>query len=610
MRPGVPLRFAAPMDARELSLLVQRDREAARRAIDGLTPEQAAPLLAQLPSRELWQLVFLARNPTGLVRALPRSTFFTLFHEVGPADAVELLPLATPTQVGFCLDLECWRRGELSTPRIDEWIHRLREAGPRTLARHLAQLDFELLAAMFVGRMRVIKRHEDVDPVELDDPSLITLDDLFYFSFEEDVEENVAFELTETIKVLRQRTPELAIDLLESLRQDLPSEVTEEARRLRDGRLADEGLPDLERALAVLARLEPSRFDPELHRKLDPQAAGEATVGAELVPVVNAEASFLVAALGALDAGVRAGVERELAFLTNAVLVATVHDFADLGEVRRQAVQAVSCLGLGLERLTSGDVASASELLRTVRLEAIHRVGRTLVTDLAARVSRLRRETPLAAFGGRATILGHVVARTMDTLGANPPSYPLALDVEGETGVRAFESVADLARVDAVLTRGEALAVLVFHRLMPDPDEWRAIDLAGCTTERLTELSAHQLVATIVANLLLSREPSFVPIAAEHLGDLADRVAAARPRGAASTAVPGEVAAWLEPLLDGLPLAVTGVARKLIEECCESLSAQLGVFAGGGPIDPLAVPVVVVRAPGLIARTERDLPPL
>lgn len=598
------------MDASELSLLVQRDREAARRAIDGLTPEQAAPLLAQLPPRELWQLVFLARNPTGLVRALPRSTFFTLFHEVGPADAVELLPLATPSQVEFCLDLECWRRGELSTARVDEWIHRLREAGPRTLARHLAQLDFELLAAMFVGRMRVIKRHEDVDPVELDDPSLTTLDDLFYFSFEEDVDANVALELTETLKVLRQRTPELAIDLLESLRQDLPSEVAEEARRLRDGRLADEGLPDLERALTVLARLEPAQFDPERHRKLDPQAVGESTGGADLVPVVSAEGSFLVAALGALEAGVRAGVERELAFLTNAVLVATVHDFADLGEVRRQAVQAVSCLGLGLERLTSGDVASAPTLLRTVRLEAIHRVGRTLVTDLVARVSRLRRDTPLAAFGGRATILGHVVARTMDTLGANPPSYPLALDAEGETGVRAFESVADLARVDAVLTRGEALAVFVFHRLMPDPDEWKAVDLAGCTTERLTELSAHQLVATFLANLLLAREPSFVPVDAERLRELVEHVAATWPRGAGSAPVQGEIAAWLEPLLDGLPLAVTGVARKLVEECCESLSAQLGAFAEGGAIDPLAVPVVVVRAPGLIARAERDLPPL
>ena len=596
------------MDPIELSLLVQRDREAARRLIDGLTPAEAAPLLAQLPSRELWQLVFLAKNPTGLVRALPLATFFTLFHEVGPADAVELLPLATPAQVEFCLDLECWRRGEIATARVDEWIHRLREAGPRTLARHLAQLDFELLTALFIGRMRVFKRHEDVDPIELDDPSLNTLDDLFYFSFDDGVEQSVALELTETLKVLRQRAPELTVDLLESLRQSLPSEAVEEARQLRDGRLADEGFPDFERALTVLARLEPEQFDRERHRKLGPETI-DASTGAELVPIINAEASFLVASLAGLEPAVRASVERELAFVTNAALVATVQDFADLGEVRRQASQAVSCLGLGLERLASGDVASASELLRIVRLEAIHRVGRTLVMGLVTRVSRLRRETPLAAFGGRATLLGHLVARTMDALGATPPAYPLALDVEGETGVRAFETLADLARVDSVLARGEALAVFLFHRLMPDPEAWKAVDLAGCTIERLTDLSAHQLVGTIVANVLLSRRAAFAPIPVENLGELAQRVAAAL-RPAAPGVAARAVDDWLEPLFDGLPLAVSGAARKLADECCEALVTQLGAFEAGTTVDPLAVPVVVVRAPDLIALTDCDLPPI
>ncbi|MBK7972879.1 MAG: hypothetical protein IPK07_06225 [Deltaproteobacteria bacterium] len=596
------------MDPNELTLLVQRDREAARRLIDGLSLDEAAPVLAQLPSRELWQLIFLARNPTGLVRTLPRTTFFTLFHEVGPADSVELLPLATPRQVEFCLDLECWRRDELATNRADEWIHRLREAGPRTLARHLAQLDFEFLIALFAGRVRVMKRNEDVDPVELDDPSLSTFDDLYYFSFAEDVEANVALELTQTLKVLRDRTPELTVDLFEALRQDLPAEVVEEARRLRDGRLADEGFPDFDRALETLARLEVERFDLERHRKLDPGSIGASTTGSELVPVVNAEASFLVAALGALEAGVRAGVERELAFLTNAVLVATVRDFADMSEVHRQAVGTVSCLGLGLERLARGDVASAAELLREVRLEAIHRVGRTLVTDLVTRVTRLRRETPLAAFGGRATILGHVVARTMDTLGATPPSYPQALDVEGETGVRAFESLADLERVDAVLTRGEALAVFLFHRLMPDPHEWQGMDLEGCTVDRLTDLSAHQLVATMLANVLLAREARFEPIPVECLADLGERVAAVLRPTAASGALASAVEQWLEPLLDGLPLAVTGVVRRVVEECREALVTQLGAFPSESTVDPLAVPIVVVRAPELIARTERDLP--
>ena len=60
--------------------------------------------------------------------------------------------------------------------------------------------------------------------------------------------------------------------------------------------------------------------------------------------------------------------------------------------------------------------------------------------------------------------------------------------------------------------------------------------------------------------------------------------------------------------LDGLPLAVTGVVRRVVEECREALVTQLGAFPSESTVDPLAVPIVVVRAPELIARTERDLP--
>ncbi len=595
------------MDPIELATLVDKDRDAARHALDGLSVEAAAQLLSQMPSRDAWRLIFLARDPQALVRALPKTTFFTLFHEIGAADAGELLPLASHQQVEFCLDLECWQRGELATERVDEWLRRLAEVGERTLFRHLAKLDLELLVAMFAGRIRVAKRNEDVDPLEMDDPEVTTLDDLYYLSVD-DAERASAQELIEVLRVLRNRSPELTVELMEELRRELPSEATEDARRLRDGRLWDEGLPDFDSALEVLARLDASDLDDPRYRKLASGSPDAEATGAELVPVVNADASFLVAALARLAPADRSRVEHEIAHLTNTVLVATVGDFADLAEVHRQATYAVDCLGIGLEHASHGQSADAAERLRTVRLDALFRVGRTLIQGLVTRAHRLADAASRAGFGGRATILGHVVAQTIDSLRAATPTYPRALDADGEIGTRWIESVADLGRMDAVLARGEAAAVFLLDRLYPAAASWEAVDFTDCTVERLGELSAHQALATVAANLLLGGDGAFAPIPVESLEELRGRLAAIPVDATNGPARVPELERWLEPLLADLPLAVTGVMRRLVDESTSALLSQLGQLGENEPIEPLAIPTLAIRAPGIVRAAREEIP--
>ncbi len=587
------------MDPVDLATLLRSDRDGARQALDSLSVEAAAQLLSELPSRDTWRLIFLAHDPQALVRALPKGTFFTLFHDVGAADAGDLLPLASHEQVEFCLDLECWQRGELVVERVDEWLMRLAEAGERTLFRQIARLDFELLLAMFAGRVRVTKRHEDVDPVEMDDPDLTTFDDLYYVALE-DVEGARGQVLTETLRVLRSRAPELAVDLLEALRQELPSAAVEDARRLRDGRVWDEGLPDFDCAMQTLARLDVRDLDSPRHRKVASKRADVDRVGTELVAVVDAETTFLVAALAGLAPAERAEVEHELAHLTNTVLVGTVCDFADLADVRRKATHAVGCLGIGLEHASHGRTAEATELVRKLRLDAIFRVGRTLVSDLVKRAERLADAATHVGFHGRTTILGHVVAQVVDALRASTPTYPRALDDEGEIGTRWLESLADLRRVDAVLARGEAVAVFLFDRLRPAAASWDAIDLADCTATRLSEISAHQAIATLAANLLLGNDGEFAPIDVASLPTLRNRLARAAHEGPSDPPRLSELEHWLEPRIADLPLAVTGVVRRVVDEAVAALLTQLGAFHEHDPIEALAIPTLVIRAPGVL----------
>ncbi len=601
------------MEPADLATLARHDRDAARQAIDRLGPEELAHVVARLAPRDLWQVVFIATSPASVVRALSPLGFFALFHEIGAADSAELLPLAAPAQIEACIDLECWSRGELVTSRVDEWLGRLLEAGPRILFRTLSHLDFESLVALFAGRIRLIKRDEDVDPIEMDDLSLTTLDELYYFAFDE-ADPAVERQLVSVLKVLRDREPEFAMRLMEGIRQELPAGVTEDARRQRDARLADLGLPDFDSALEAVARLDPATFDPSRHAKLEPEPISESPgAPAALVPTLQDEASLLAKALATLAPASRDRIFQELVYLTNQVLVATVADFADFRDVHAQAAEGARELVIGLEHLARGQVAVAAELLTSVRLRAILRIGRTLVRDLAARASRLRQAPVLEPFGRKPALLGFVVVQTLDALSAHIPAYPLALDRDGETGIRPFAHLDEVHRVDAVLGRGEAIAYFEVERLAPGPGFWKSVSLRGCTVERVDELSAHQILATAMANAILGEGVVFAPIPVARLAEL--RATVRGGRGAAASGEPARIdpaalasfTEWLGARLDELHIGITGAIQRLADESTAELAQQLSGFAPGVEIEPLALPILVVHAPAALRAAEHEI---
>ena len=100
-----------------------------------LTPAQLGLIGAQLSaasgSRRL-DLILSAPDPGALVRALPADELYFTIREIGLADAVELVQLASAEQFRTFLDLDAWRQGQFEPRRALPGCGRPAPAPPAT----------------------------------------------------------------------------------------------------------------------------------------------------------------------------------------------------------------------------------------------------------------------------------------------------------------------------------------------------------------------------------------------------------------------------------------------------------------------------------------------
>ena len=106
----------------ELAQLARRAPDKIRDHLEKLPLARQAEIAAQLPARERLELLLHAPLPMRLVRTLPDGDLYLTIREVGPADALPLLALASAPQLLHLIDLESWRRDEFDPGRSGAWI--------------------------------------------------------------------------------------------------------------------------------------------------------------------------------------------------------------------------------------------------------------------------------------------------------------------------------------------------------------------------------------------------------------------------------------------------------------------------------------------------------
>lgn len=383
-----------------------------------------------------------ADDAQGAVASLSPSEVFELVHEVGFEDAQPLLELATPAQFRGCIDLDAWAKDEVELAPIRPWIAALIELGYEKLGEVWGALDGELRALILQKQCRIWDVSLGEEPEEDNEHAILATPDRFFMLELPDDEESARL-LQQLVEDLYRADADLARHTIMAARSEPPAELEEMSYRWRAGRLADLGYVDFYEAL-------------DLFRPLDTESVviGEGTQDrildedAARLPVVIAEEvigrNFLARAIGAIDdAAESERVESALAVLVNKVLAAARAKPGQTEVMRRGALYATATLSLGLETVARGDLGRAKQALMTISLQRLFRVGYTVTLKLA----RLAQ-----ALAARSVTAGSPVKELVAGLCSPRPLFARVADDPPTTGMRPFESAADLRRVGELLT--------------------------------------------------------------------------------------------------------------------------------------------------------------
>jgi hypothetical protein len=383
--------------------------------------------LRMSPAKIRNELILCDPEGERLVRALQPQELYWTFKEIGATDALELLEFAAPAQREFFLDMELWKKDCCSQAQALEWLGYLLELGEEKFTDQLRHLDPELLMLILYKELTVGGGVGELLP---DDERTAdwdhSFDNLYFLSFRNPKNARL---IGTFLDIVFRRDQQLYQTLLEGVKNEVESELVEEAYAFRTGRLADLGFPSREEAIFIYARIDPDSFVPEREKKqLLPG-------GVETFPAPLQDDTLLARALRRINGS---ELELELNYLINNALVAEETSLAD-NEAMQAIMQRVSgYLCIALEFLCGNDEEKAAAMLEREALKRLFQLGHSIVQGVKKKAAKF-------------TVEGYATARAFKGLQAERPRYYRGLDQDGTDGYREFSSLADVRRVEEFL---------------------------------------------------------------------------------------------------------------------------------------------------------------
>ena len=480
------------------------DLRAARRELSEARGKQKLELLLESPA---------------LVRALPPEELYLAILDIGAEDAADIVAMATPEQFRHFIDMAAWRRSDEgpSPPEIARWLRLAQEGeeGRKAFRHKLAALDVELLTLLLRRELQVHELSEEDRPVPRNPGmAFYTPDRRFLLEFTGSAEMPTMRQL---IEELYAADAFAAGRMIEGTRWEVPTELEETARRWRDGRLRDAGVPAFEEAISFYAR-------PARRESIPPATAAVQALSAPGRPLLDD-------ALALLSGEELERAEEAVVYAANAALVANRVALTDPAEVRTQLADARATLSLGLELLSSGDPRRAARLLVERPVREIFQAALGEAYALQARARRIAASARLPQ-AQSATLLDEPLESVVQALLQQRPQ----LHEPGQRSRRSFASRADLLRASALLDEAETVAAFMAQVGLSPAELGPLAEKAGLGpaalkwSGALRALAEARLSGTPLALEILSREAAAPP---DGLAQKLDELLAPAPRQAA-----------------------------------------------------------------------------
>lgn len=387
-----------------------------------------------------------------LVHALPPVEYAVLLKEA-PEMRPQLLQLGQPQQIRTVLDIDCWNKDTLQSPRVLAWLEDLQRSGVESFVRTVRELDIELLLAFLRNHIRVqgaLPSEEDAEPQQYNE----TLTNELYrveFLLPEDT---LNTRIQQLLQFTRLADLDLYYVLMQGVMSEQESELHEWAYRWKSGRLQDEGFLDYYDALETyrlvdLEQVTPATLDP-LQAPGVPESAEETGLVPSYAWSLTPSGSFLDRAL-ANDFPLET-LERlcwEMVYLCNRELVYDQVDYGEASAVQSSLRRVHAYVNVGLEHLSGSHATQLPLILVRHPLQFIYQVGFTLVMRLFQRAHRLRHH--LAHTIGIRRALPSLAHCVCEGLLQHSPQFFEGLAQPEAQGYRGFLHLQDIALVDPIL---------------------------------------------------------------------------------------------------------------------------------------------------------------
>lgn len=496
-----------------------------------LEPTRQNPVtgeIEKIPATERIDAILSHPQAQAIVAALDAQFVYGLIREAGRNDALDLIALATPTQVQSIIDFDTWTRDEIELVDFTEWMSLLLQRDDEDFASLFNTLDHELFVLWFREAVALYEWEADLELLDL-------IEDPVYTSpcgqFAMVIPQENAFgpEIRLFIERLYQMDVAQALTLMSDARWALSSELQETLYQLRTARLSDAGYVPYDESMAVFARVDPIAWTQREREKLrtaplpkralpvgeltplEPQAlAVQHALSKDDRPFFATVLTMLTPVFGPKLANeVLSSTMMQMRALAQRVLVAEGGKPGDPDAINIASERTIDVLSLALEFLTEGDAARGAESIATIPLRELHRLGHSVTTELQAQLRAMARRGNLSLTDQPFSLLEDAdAALAMGLLQQRP--------VMNADTQRRFRSVRDIQHVAQRLGQIAFAELFFFAWLGFDRDSLMGVlDNEELNGTPLEMVRFRTLFATFLLNRLLDAERPLMPMTIE-----------------------------------------------------------------------------------------------
>jgi len=495
--------------------VLSEDRKEAYKVFNSLPIEGQLDIILRARGKERLRCLFLSESPERLIQQLPELEVFLTVKEVGERDALDLISLTTPDQFQYLLDLEFWKKDRLDPEKILQWMEILLESGENKVSQFIQSADPEFIALLLKKFLHVTTLEgEYLEGMDKIPP--YTLDHYYFVVFKGKRTREI---FQPFLQILYRMDTEGYRRLMDSLIVGLESELEETGYRLRNGRLADHGFPDLEEALEIYRFVNPDSLIVE--KKSAPvMDRGELDrEGSVFYLTFQNEGPFLSSIFSQVDdPHERDRLRQEIAVLCNKAVIAEAIDLSNIAAFERVVKKVYHYLNLGLQYLSEEREEKATGILRSLPIQRLFQCGVSTTLLLRRKGNSILKGPWFSGDQENLTFLDPPHLEKFEGILKRRPG------IYRNGTLEDFKNLQDLKEVQTFLEFVETIANTLGERLHISPRDLKDLDLTGCHPEEWRGITFSTIFLTALANQVLKGIFQFEAIGKARLKDLFSRI--------------------------------------------------------------------------------------